>query len=72
MAGIHLNPSHRLFARARTALGGVIAGTANGRTRPDDITIFDSSGTGIQDVAAAARAYELAQGRHCGSRIELA
>src|SRR5438045_6389014 len=51
-------------------LGALISGAATGRTRPDEITIFDSSGTGIQDVAAAVRAYQLALARRSGSRVE--
>jgi ornithine cyclodeaminase/alanine dehydrogenase-like protein (mu-crystallin family) len=35
------------------------------------ITVFDSSGTGVQDVAAAARAYELACERGRGTRCSL-
>jgi ornithine cyclodeaminase/alanine dehydrogenase-like protein (mu-crystallin family) len=38
----------------------------------DEITIFDSSGTGVQDVAAAARAFELARERGVGTRFRLA
>jgi ornithine cyclodeaminase/alanine dehydrogenase-like protein (mu-crystallin family) len=55
----------------RAELGTLISGAGPGRARPDEITIFDSTGTGIQDVAAAARAYEVALTRQCGSRIEL-
>ena len=56
----------------RAELGTLISGAGPGRARSDDITIFDSTGTGIQDVAAAARAYEVALTRQGGSRIELA
>ena len=47
-------------------LGELITGQKNGRTNPDEITLFDSTGTGIQDVAAAARAYERAGERGAG------
>jgi alanine dehydrogenase len=57
---------------ARAELGAVVSGAAPGRTRPEEIIVFDSTGTGIQDVAAAVRAYETALTRQCGSRIELA
>lgn len=36
------------------ALGGVIAGRIRGRTSPDEITVFDSSGIALQDLAVAA------------------
>ena len=51
--------------------GALVAGRIPGRRAPDDITLFDSSGTGIQDVAAAARAYELAVARGVGTRVDL-
>jgi ornithine cyclodeaminase/alanine dehydrogenase-like protein (mu-crystallin family) len=34
-------------------LGDVLAGTAAGRRNEDDITIFDSTGLAIQDLAIA-------------------
>jgi ornithine cyclodeaminase/alanine dehydrogenase-like protein (mu-crystallin family) len=39
-------------------LGGVLAGTAAGRQSKDDITIFDSTGLAIQDLAIALAAIE--------------
>ena len=48
-------------------LGDVVIGRRRGRSGADEITIFDSSGTGIQDVAAAARAFELARERGVGT-----
>ncbi|HKA22069.1 MAG TPA: ornithine cyclodeaminase family protein, partial [Blastocatellia bacterium] len=41
-------------------LGEVIAGKKSGRTSDDQIIIFDSTGTALQDVAAAAIVYERA------------
>jgi ornithine cyclodeaminase/alanine dehydrogenase-like protein (mu-crystallin family) len=41
-----------------TQLGDVLAGTARGRQSPDDITIFDSTGLAIQDLAIALAAME--------------
>jgi ornithine cyclodeaminase/alanine dehydrogenase len=52
-------------------LGEVITAKKTGRTNSTEITIFDSTGTGIQDVAAAARAYELARDAGVGARIQL-
>jgi alanine dehydrogenase len=43
-----------------TALGAVLVGSAEGRRSPDDITIFDSTGLAIQDLAIALAAYERA------------
>jgi ornithine cyclodeaminase/alanine dehydrogenase-like protein (mu-crystallin family) len=41
-----------------TQLGDVLAGTAPGRTRDDEITLFDSTGLAIQDLAIALAVYE--------------
>jgi alanine dehydrogenase len=41
-------------------LGEVVAGRKPGRTSEEEITIFDSTGTALQDVAAAAVVYERA------------
>ena len=41
-------------------LGEIIVGAKPGRTSNDEIIIFDSTGTGLQDAAAAAAAYERA------------
>jgi ornithine cyclodeaminase/alanine dehydrogenase-like protein (mu-crystallin family) len=39
-----------------THLGDVLAGTAEGRGPDDDITVFDSTGLAIQDLAIALSA----------------
>ena len=39
-------------------LGDVLIGTAEGRTSESDITIFDSTGLAIQDLAIALAAME--------------
>lgn len=43
-----------------TQLGDVLAGTSQGRQHADDITIFDSTGLAIQDLAIALAAIEKA------------
>jgi len=52
-------------------LGDVVAGRRPGRTRDDEITIFDSSGTALQDVAAAIAAYEKARATGRGTEVKL-
>jgi alanine dehydrogenase len=42
-------------------LGDVLIGTAEGRTSAGDITIFDSTGLAIQDLAIALAAMERAR-----------
>lgn len=46
-------------------LGAVIAGAAAGRTSPEDITVFDSTGIALQDLASAA--VILAKAEACGA-----
>jgi ornithine cyclodeaminase/alanine dehydrogenase-like protein (mu-crystallin family) len=41
-------------------LGDVLAGTAEGRQSKDDVTIFDSTGLAIQDLAIALAARDKA------------
>jgi alanine dehydrogenase len=53
-------------------LGDVIAGTKPGRTSADEIIIFDSTGMALQDVIAAAAAYEKAVSKAVGLLINLA
>jgi alanine dehydrogenase len=52
-------------------LSDVITGRRPGRTRDDEVTIFDSSGTALQDVAAAAMVYEKALAKGCGTEVSL-
>jgi len=53
-------------------LGELVAGRKPGRTEAHEITLFDGSGVGIQDVAASARAYELARKQGAGRSLSLA
>jgi ornithine cyclodeaminase len=43
-----------------TEIGAVINGTAPGRTSDDQITLFDGTGVGLQDLAVASAAVDLA------------
>lgn len=58
-------------AAVHAELGAVIAGTKRGRVSAGEITLFDSTGTGLQDVAAAALAYERALAAGAGVSIAL-
>ncbi len=53
------------------SLGEVIAGTKVGRRSPDDITLFKSVGLAVQDVATAARVFELAKARGVGVEVAI-
>ena len=53
-------------------LAELVSGAKPGRTSADEIIIFDSTGTGLQDVAAAAMIYERAAGGRHGGSVALA
>ncbi|MCH7662220.1 MAG: ornithine cyclodeaminase family protein, partial [Euryarchaeota archaeon] len=53
-------------------LGEVLAGVVPGREREEEITVFDSGGTGIETVAAASMLYECAREAGRGTEIEFA
>lgn len=53
-------------------LGAVVAGRKPGRASGEEIIIFDSTGTALQDVAAARIVYEKALGAGVGYRLDLA
>ena len=52
-------------------LGRLLAGTAPGRGSPEEIIVFDSTGLGMQDVAAAAAVYERCVAEGLGWRVTL-
>jgi alanine dehydrogenase len=49
----------------------VVAGRKPGRTRDDEITVFDSTGTALEDVAAAAAVYRKAVSTGAGLNVRL-
>jgi ornithine cyclodeaminase len=51
-------------------LGQIVAGRAPGRTRNDQITIADLTGTGIQDTAIATLAFARAGAAKAGTAFE--
>jgi alanine dehydrogenase len=53
-------------------LGEIIAGRKAGRTSHDEVIVFDSTGTALQDVAAAAIVYEKAIRSGMGMNVNLA
>ena len=50
-------------------LADVVTGRRPGRTRADEITVFDSSGTALEDVAAAVVVYEKARAAGRGLQV---
>jgi ectoine utilization protein EutC len=71
-----LGELHHAIAAGRIApdaifpeLGQIIAGTAPGRRQPQDITLADLTGTGIQDTAIAALAVARARAAGAGQNF---
>ncbi|MEC7962253.1 MAG: ornithine cyclodeaminase family protein [Pseudomonadota bacterium] len=56
----HAVANGSLTADQITQLGAVINGTHGGRTSDSEVTLFDGTGVGLQDLAVAARVVELA------------
>ncbi len=54
-----------------TAIGAVINGAHPGRTSGDQITVFDGTGVGLQDIAVAAKAVELAREKDLAQEVAL-
>ena len=52
-------------------IGGVMAGAVPGRTAPEDITIFDSTGIALEDLASAADILESAVRENIGADVDL-
>ncbi|MDX1738825.1 MAG: ornithine cyclodeaminase family protein, partial [Alphaproteobacteria bacterium] len=42
-------------------IGEVINGTSNGRSSSEDVTVFDGTGVGLQDLAVASKCYQIAK-----------
>ena len=51
-------------------LGQILCGARPGRTREEEITIYDSTGTALQDVAVGAMVYEEALRRAIGESMQ--
>ncbi len=57
--------------RVHASLAELVAGEKPGRRNDREITLFDSTGMGLQDIAAAASAYRRALAAGAGTRINL-
>jgi len=54
-----------------TTIGEVINGTHQGRSSDDEITVFDGTGVGLQDLAVAAAATKLAVAKGIAQEVTL-
>ena len=55
--------------KVHAELGEVVSGRKPGRTSADEIVVFDSTGTGLQDVAAAIAVYRAALDAGAGTKF---
>ncbi|QIO24823.1 ornithine cyclodeaminase family protein [Haloarcula sp. JP-L23] len=52
-------------------IGEIVVGEKDGRIADDSITVFDSTGLAIQDIAAARETYQSAKGNGSGYQFDL-
>jgi alanine dehydrogenase len=68
-AGAH--ELQRLDPESAVELGEVLAGTREGRTSREQITVYKSMGHAVEDAAAAGLVYRKAQEQGIGTEVEL-
>ncbi len=68
---LHAVEQKRLDWEALPEIGEVMTGTAAGRTTPQQITLYESHGMGIQDLYVGARVFELARAAGIGTSLPL-
>jgi len=68
---LHPDASAGLDWNAIHSLSDVVGGLVPGRTAPDEITLFESHGMGLEDLAVASVILDLAQRRGIGMEIPL-
>ena len=54
-----------------TMIGSVVNGDHPGRKGEDEITLFDGTGVGLQDLAVASKTVELAIAKNIAQEVEL-
>ena len=59
------------LADVHAELGEVVTGRKSGRTRPDEIVVFDSTGFAVEDAASAVWVYQRAIAKNVGLPISL-
>lgn len=58
------------LADVHAELGDLVIERKPGRTSPEEITVFDSTGTAVSDAASAVAIYECAVAANIGSLID--
>ena len=67
----HAVAARLIRAEDITPIGAVIAGLADGRQSDDQITLFDGTGVGLQDLAVASAAVRLAEERGLAIKVDV-
>ena len=67
----HAVAAEILFAEQITPIGEVINGSDPGRKSEQEITLFDGTGVGLQDLVVASAAARLAEARGLVQRVTL-
>ncbi len=67
----HAIAANLISAEDITSIGAVINGAHAGRTSEDEITLFDGTGVGLQDLAVAKVAAEAAKARGLATAVAL-
>ena len=57
--------------QVRAELGAVLCGERRGRTSDEEITLYDSTGTALQDVAVGFEVYQAACAEGLGQVVQL-
>ncbi len=60
-----------LLSGLRGEIGAVMTGAIPGRPVPEEVTVFDSTGIALQDLACAADVLEAAAHKHVGTEVTL-
>ncbi|MBL0142887.1 MAG: ornithine cyclodeaminase family protein [Betaproteobacteria bacterium] len=61
----------RVHAGQFVEIGEVMNGTRPGRTRPDQVTLFESQGMAIQDLIIAAELAKMARAKGLGTEVDV-
>lgn len=71
---INVPISKKIISRSNIAaeLGDIVAGKKKARASDSDITVFDSTGLGIQDIVTATLVLNKAKAQNKGFRVKLA
>lgn len=60
-----------LIPKAEGVIDDVLLGTVSGRTLSNEVTLFESLGIGVEDLAAAHHVYAAAKARGVGAWVEV-